>query len=303
MERAITLHLPVMIAGVLLLITLASGLLDALLLSAGPAEIAYLPGDLQPEASREVMKASVDSGYGVRASSELVVTRHKVARGETISRIAYNYGLSPSTIISMNHLDAAVAAEIDAGTILQIPYRDGFRVTAGRGLNPESLAERYNVDLSRIQRVPDSADFFVAGLDSPDTGAEKLSGDRFHYPVSGRVITAFGSGVDNLTGIPYKSEGIDLAAEEGSPVHTAREGRVLFTGHHPSYGLYVQIAHSGGWKSFYGHLSRIDLAPGDRIDADGIVGTVGQSGTARSPRLHFALFHDGEPVDPLDYLY
>lgn len=127
--------------------------------------------------------------------------------------------------------------------------------------------------------------------------------DLFLYPVSGRIITAFGEGVDNLTGITYDSEGIDLSAAAGTSVTASREGSVILTGHHSSYGLYVIMAHSGGWKSFYGHLSRIDVAPGDELESGTAMGVSGDSGTARSPRLHFALIHNGVSVDPLDYLY
>ncbi len=63
------------------------------------------------------------------------------------------------------------------------------------------------------------------------------------------------------------------------------------------------MGHPGGWKTFYCHLSRISVEPQQLLDTGDILGLAGSSGAARSSRLHFALFKNGEPLDPLDYLY
>lgn len=299
----LTLLLPVFISSLMLLSALAAGAFDNGILATGPASVAFANEDIQPSEAVVVMKASLDSISAGSGYRELVFTRHRVARKETVSRIAYEYGLSPSTLISVNRMDTSELAEIAVGTNLIVPYRDGFRVTPEVGEGPMELAARYGTASDLVQQIPGTGDFFISGAGVQEIPTDPVGGNTFRYPVVGRIVTAYGTGMDSLTGISYDSEGIDLAAEIGTPVKVAREGTVIFTGHHGSYGMYVMVSHPAGWKSFYGHLSRIDVVPGDNLNVSDVLGTVGDSGTARSPRLHFALFNNGEPVDPLDYLY
>ena len=105
-----------------------------------------------------------------------------------------------------------------------------------------------------------------------------------------------------LQGSPYDSEGINISVESGTYVRASRPGRIIKTGQHDSYGLYVMLEHSDDWMSFYAHFKRVDVAPGDRINQLDVLGLAGDSGIARSAQLHFALIHRKQAVDPLDYL-
>jgi murein DD-endopeptidase MepM/ murein hydrolase activator NlpD len=268
-------------------------------LTSGAVSFEVRPGDVEPPVS--VIKASIDLPVIDNPSSELVFTRHRVERGETLSRISYKYGLSPSTLISINNLKSP--EEIKNGKILIVPYIDGIRVSVSAGESPEDLADRFGTSPDKVQLIPGSSDYFISGDSSLEHLPASFTRDVFLYPVTGRILTGFGESMDTLTGIGYESEGLDLYAAEGSPVKASRGGRVILTGNHSAYGLYVMMSHAGGWKSFYGHLSRVDVAPGDELESGMVLGLAGRSGTARSPRLYFALIRDNQSVDPLDYLY
>ncbi len=297
------LAVPAVLAAALAVMILASGKLDELMMRRNARRLQPFSETIEEPLQLPavpVQKAAVDIPLP-GSEGKLLFTLHQVGKGETLSRIACNYGLSPVTLMSMNKLEVSEKHSVHTGDTLLIPYRDGIRVTPKSGERHEDLAEFYGVDVSLVQSIPDSDDFFVSG--SVEDGIVPLgSGDFFIYPVPGRVIAAYGEMTDSLTGIPYNSQGIDLAAEEGSPVNASRKGRVLLTGHHASYGLYVMMGHPGGWKSFYGHLSKVSVKRGDELEAGESLGLAGSSGSARSPRLHFALFRDTESVDPLDYL-
>ncbi|OQX29129.1 MAG: hypothetical protein B0D92_05275 [Spirochaeta sp. LUC14_002_19_P3] len=241
-----------------------------------------------------VQKASLDI-MPKKAVQEAVFIEHRVASNETLSYIAYKYGLSPATLISVNRLQRP--EDLKADRILVIPYQDGIRLRA-RGAD---LAQQYDTVSDTIQVLPDG-DYFIPGQ-APEELPAAFAETMFRYPVSGRVLTPFGNGIDELTGIPYNSEGIDLAAEPGTPAAAARAGTVIRTGQHSAYGLYVIMAHKDGWRSFYGHLGRVNAAPGDYLEAGEKIGIAGKSGNARTPRLHFVLVRNGETVNPLDYLY
>jgi len=291
--------IPVPVGAMIFFILFGAGFFDPLILTSGSVSFEVIPGDLEPSVS--INKASINIPLIDNPSSELVFTRHRVVRGETLSRISYKYGLSPSTLISVN--DLKTPDDVKNGRILIVPYIDGIRVAVSAGESPEDLALRFGTTEDKVQLIPGSSDYFISGGSSLEGTPASFTRDVFLYPVSGRILTGFGESVDTLTGIGFESEGLDLYAAEGTPVKASRGGTVILTGNHSSYGLYVMMSHAGGWKSFYGHLSRVDVAPGDKLESGTALGLTGRSGTARSPRLYFALIRDDKSVDPLDYLF
>ena len=97
--------------------------------------------------------------------------------------------------------------------------------------------------------------------------------------------------------------GIDLPASAGRGVAAAGPGRVTWAGWRDGgWGKLVVIAHRGGVRSMYAHLSRIDVRVGERVGAGFQVGLVGATGDATGPHLHFELRLRGAAIDPLTAL-
>jgi hypothetical protein len=98
--------------------------------------------------------------------------------------------------------------------------------------------------------------------------------------------------------------GIDVAVGTGSPVRAVRAGRVTFVGGDTCCGLgyFVVVAHDAGWTSLYAHLSAFAVKDGDRVAQGQHLGSVGATGHASGPHLHFELRLSGTPVDPLSHL-
>jgi murein DD-endopeptidase MepM/ murein hydrolase activator NlpD len=96
--------------------------------------------------------------------------------------------------------------------------------------------------------------------------------------------------------------GIDFAAASGTSVHAAAAGSVVFAGPGGNFGLLVVVAHSGELRSYYAHLSRVDVSVGQYVKRGAQLGLSGQSGEARGPNLHFELRLRGAAVDPLPAL-
>jgi murein DD-endopeptidase MepM/ murein hydrolase activator NlpD len=92
---------------------------------------------------------------------------------------------------------------------------------------------------------------------------------------------------------------IDYAAPAGTPVIAIGKGRVTFSGWRGGYGKCVEVRHSGGYASRYGHFSRI--APGIRkgaeVDAGDVIGFVGQTGHATGPHLHFEFLQGDKKIN------
>ena len=291
----LSLILPNIIAVILFFFLLGTGTLDNALLWPRSPKTVVFPGD---HPSSQTQKASLDSPLLNLVPNKAAFTTHRVSDGETIARIAYRYGLSPVTLVSVNILQSP--DDIKKGKRLIIPYRDGLRYTVKPDETLSDAIKRLQLP-EKIQVLPDGG-LFVPGEPGLDALPASFRQKMFVKPVEGRVIVPFGYSIDRLTGISWQSNGIDIAALKDSTVLSARQGTVLRTGRHSSYGFYVILEHDDGWLSFYAYLGRIDVAPGDTVDRGVSIGISGQSGTAHSPRVHFALFHNGKPVDPFGYL-
>jgi peptidoglycan DL-endopeptidase CwlO len=92
--------------------------------------------------------------------------------------------------------------------------------------------------------------------------------------------------------------GIDLAAARGTPVMATLPGTVSVFVSATGYGIHVIVDHGGGLSSLYGHLNTVLVESGDVVLAGEVIGTVGSTGNATGPHLHFEIRRDGIAEDP-----
>lgn len=135
----------------------------------------------------------------------------------------------------------------------------------------------------------------------------KLSPD-LRSPLAGKTIAAFSADVlfYNETLEDWRTHnGVDIAAEEGTPVCAACDGTVLSVTEDPLMGVTVVLEHTGGFTSTYACLSEeVYVSAGDEVLAGENIGAVGSTAVAESPEphLHFSVSKDGTLVNPEDYL-
>jgi peptidoglycan LD-endopeptidase LytH len=97
--------------------------------------------------------------------------------------------------------------------------------------------------------------------------------------------------------------GIDLAAPLGTPVRAFAAGRVILAHRLSDGAVVVEIDHGGGAITLYGHLEpKLLVSEGESVSAGEPLGTVGMTGYSTGPHLHFALYVDGVPTDPMPYM-
>ena len=94
--------------------------------------------------------------------------------------------------------------------------------------------------------------------------------------------------------------GVDLAADEGTPVLAASAGRVLLVESISGYGTTVLLDHGAGWQTLYAHLLSTSVATGQRLSQGEVLGAVGMTGSASGPHLHFELRRRGPSLLALD---
>jgi murein DD-endopeptidase MepM/ murein hydrolase activator NlpD len=122
------------------------------------------------------------------------------------------------------------------------------------------------------------------------------------WPVSGRLMSTFGSRTDPFSGDGAFHTGIDLSASTGTPVHAAADGVVASAEWSGRYGKLVIIDHGDGVRTWYAHMSRFDVVPGQEIRLGEVIGLSGGTGRVTSPHLHYEVRMGGTPVNPYPYL-
>jgi len=121
-------------------------------------------------------------------------------------------------------------------------------------------------------------------------------------PVHGILTSGFGNRSDPLTHGAGSHEGIDIAAAPGQPVQSTADGIVVQAADVSGYGNSVLVAHGFGLTTRYGHLSKIDVRPGQKVHRGDLIGRVGNTGRSTGYHLHYEVRVDGAPVNPLAYI-
>jgi murein DD-endopeptidase MepM/ murein hydrolase activator NlpD len=122
------------------------------------------------------------------------------------------------------------------------------------------------------------------------------------WPVRGWVTSPFGNRTSPFTGIPTFHEGMDIAAQTGTPVMAPADGVVIKAGFGTGYGNMVEISHGYGVKTIYAHNSRLNVKAGQRVKRGDVISYVGDSGSSTGPHLHYEVRVNGLPVNPVKYL-
>jgi len=124
-----------------------------------------------------------------------------------------------------------------------------------------------------------------------DSDIASLGRGVFQWPVRGEVISGFGP-----KGAGKRNDGLDIGASAGSPVRAAASGKVVYSGGDvPGFGVTVLIQHDNGWVTVYGNLGKAEVRMQQSVTAGQQIGTVGQSGGAPQPQLHFEVRYSPSP--------
>ena len=102
-------------------------------------------------------------------------------------------------------------------------------------------------------------------------------------------------------GFSWIHAGADLATPIGTPVKAIMPGTVRATNYDLlDYGIHIIIQHDQDFESIYGHLSKIFVQPGDKVDLNTIIGLSGSTGFSTGPHLHLEIHQNGQLINPAD---
>lgn len=122
------------------------------------------------------------------------------------------------------------------------------------------------------------------------------------WPTRGSVTSNFGWRRHPITGQYEFHPALDIAAPYGTSIVATADGRVEFAGYRSGYGRTVVINHGYGIKTLYAHCSTIKVKYGQNVVRGQIIATIGDSGVATGPHLHYEIQVSGVAVNPFKYL-
>lgn len=122
------------------------------------------------------------------------------------------------------------------------------------------------------------------------------------WPVSGEITSPYGYRVHPIWGTTIYHSGIDIGVDEGTPVHAADGGVIVWSGWMGGYGYAVVIDHGNGLSTLYGHNSELAVDEGQSVAKGQVISYAGSTGNSTGPHVHFEVRANGDPVDPMGYL-
>lgn len=270
-------------------------LAPALLVSASVSHAQPKPAKARPATSQQTVPAPQWGSTKVagpktaapKSAPKPVVCTHTVRSGESISRIAIRYGISRAALIKANQVVNPHA--LRSGQRLSVPdCRPPVQATVGESLGTEPAANGILVKRVGPRRILTS---LVLG--EPDFQGE---GIPLIWPVEGPVISTFGQRSRGW------HAGIDIKAALGSEIYAAAPGTVVYSGWIRSYGQVIKIQHGNGFITLYAHNQNNLVEVGEDVEAAQLIATVGRSGHATGPHVHFEVRRDGKAYNPLHLL-
>lgn len=231
---------------------------------------------------------------------------YEVKPGDTLSEIARKNSLSMETLASANSLSDL--NKIRPGQLLKVPSDClVHRVQPGETLL--EIARMYEADanligvrngLSNLNTIAVGQKIIIPHTAARGTESYAVSRGPavwpLAWPLAGAITSPFGLRESR------QHEGIDIAAEEGTPVRAAAAGRVVFAGPRGTYGLAVILDHGDGTRTLYAHCSRLLVAEGSSVDTSTVIALSGNTGRSTGPHLHLEVLKNGVPLNPLIYL-
>ena len=248
------------------------------------------------------------------------VAKAYVARaGDTLSGVARRFSVSIDELAQLNHLSdrgqlrpgqqiGLPSSMRDRGplhidteyvdTTLSGSPRRPYTPSPGRtyaeippsqpGLQPLRPSGGYG-----YQASPPSGSTVQAERQMSDSEISSAAKGRFVWPVRGDIMEKFG-----VQGLGRRNDGVDIRAAQGTPVKAAAPGEVVYAGNQvPGFGNLVLIKHADGWVTAYAHLDQIDVQMKQQVSQGQAVGSVGNSGGAAEPELHFEVRYAPTPAD------
>jgi murein DD-endopeptidase MepM/ murein hydrolase activator NlpD len=244
----------------------------------------------------------------VRAGAQLVLEPTAIAIDETPLRIQGRVGASlyrsaraagaPARVVEA--YIRALATQVNVG---QIGSDDRFDIVVENRRAASGESESGRLLFAGLQRAGGREIRLMQWTVGGETQWFEASGvgretAGLTQPVPGRITSGFGYRTHPILGYRRFHRGLDIGAGHGTPILATTDGVVARAGWGGGYGNVVELRHSGGLSTRYGHMSRMSVSGGQRVRQGQVIGYVGSTGLSTGPHLHYEMFRGGQLVDP-----
>ena len=141
---------------------------------------------------------------------------------------------------------------------------------------------------------------------APDNNASQLSFSAHKglliMPVNGKIINLYGEYKNSKYNITNFRSGIDIKADQGEPIRSVFNGKVIYSEWFKGYGNMIIIDHGNSYYTVYAHLEETFKSKGDAVDDGEVIATLGDTGSMTGAKLYFEVRHHGKPMNPLNWL-
>lgn len=272
-----------------------------------PDNVAVLPS--QPKVKEPEPKAQTADNSIAPAAPKPDAGKggYTVVSGDSLYGIAKKTGAKAADIRKANGLGETAALKI--GQKLVIPAAGQQVAAAPKGVDPITTgssgpAKKADKPAGAAQLATytppkrDDKQIKEAEAASDATAPDSTGIGKMRWPVRGRVVGTYGN--SSGSGV---NDGIDIAVPEGTPVKAAENGVVIFAGDGlKDFGKTVLVRHADGKVTVYGHTSELKVSRGDTVKRGQEIARSGMSGKTDTPKLHFEVREDSNPVDPQQFL-
>ena len=253
--------------------------------------------------ARASVSADLSRLQATNASLELENQSYRAATGQLANQIA-----SLQTVLS----DLGDKSQLDPATtqaINKLPAIVKNRAMGGSPSGPETAKTLLTMLTSPdstfgvLRTVLDSLENRLRLVRTDMSRVEALAhATPSIWPAVGWLTDGFGTRTNPVTGNQATHEGLDISGDKGDPVFAAASGTVQTAGWSGDFGNLVVVTHEFGLVTRYAHLSKITVKPGDAVNRGQVIGQVGSTGRSTGPHLHYEVWANGRPINPLALL-
>ncbi|MEO0144913.1 MAG: M23 family metallopeptidase [candidate division WOR-3 bacterium] len=164
----------------------------------------------------------------------------------------------------------------------------------------QQLAEfkKLEKEIEEFRKVKNSL-YIALGYDK--LPKDTFSHQNFNTDLVEQIDTPFGLPTNGIITQEHSKEhiGIDIASSRNSFVYATAIGKVIKVDSNSQFGLHVWLIHNKNYKTLYAHLSKVMVQEGDSVKRGQVIGLTGSSGHSTGPHIHYEVWKDNNPIDPL----
>lgn len=243
------------------------------------------------------------------SSSCVKYTQHIVQSGETVNSIAQMYGITDSTIASVNQLRNMLSITI--GSELTIPDRDGSLYVVKEGDTIASIIKQFSLTITtgtimevnalKDEEIQVGQKLFIPYDTKQSSGTISEAVEvSFMKPCGGSIVGMFNTKqVDPLSNDAIQLNGILIQSSAGEPVVASADGTVVDRGFNQNGSGYVKIMHQSGYATYYNYLSDVCVEASNKLNAGDVIGYFADNTTnLPNPTIFFRIEQAGLAMDP-----